>query len=1165
RVADFESESPLGPAVFFDQVEDAVPLDAFLRRHPDLDFGDRIALLEQVGRALAHCHRKEVVHGAVSPDAVLVRRDPTTQSIDARLFNFQLGGSQRVEATTHWSALAQEPWAVYRAPELRQDPTQLTPLADMFSLGALAYFVLTGRPPGETPEDVDRTLADRRALDPRATGASLQDAVAEIVEAATKVAPVERYDDVGEWVELLLDEATTPEAEERPPEADPLTARRGELLGEDLVVEGVLGQGATSRVLEVRRGSDDRRYALKVSLGPDHDDRLAREAHDLRKFRHERIVELVDEVRVGGRPCLLLTLAGTRTLHKHLQTEGPVALDLAHRYGEDLLWALQTLEEKDVFHRDIKPANLGVGSATKGAHHLTLFDFSLADADPTDLHVGTSAYRDPFLAHRGRWDFHAERWSAAVTLHEMLTGVRPRFEGAAIDPEARLHIAAERFDPAVRGTLTAFFERAFARDVKDRFASAAEMRRAFSAALEAVPRDLAPAAAAEGAPEAAPDATDERFFASLDPATPIDALPLSPRARNALDRAGITRAEQLLALPNNRLSAIRGIGTRVAQDILAFRDRWRAARDGAPEAEPPFFAGYRGEDILVETSALPAALASALRDAGLASLAAVASAPTSQVQGLAQRLGLSADAVRSVLAAEHERAGERARPTTLEGWVDALLPPKRKSMKHPRGLFGLDGPLEGRPDASVREYADAAGVTPARVYQALGKARDTWAKHGAFAELRDACAAVVEAAGGALPLSRAAERLRASLAHDRAAPDPTLRVCAAALLRIAAEVDRDDDTALRYVRLHDRVPWLCESDAHLHAVRALGEAADRLAQSPVPASAGKLRRTLRDTVADTPLATLPDERLIELAVDASRHAARSSRLEIYPRGMQAARALALSATVLHGGLDSAQVRERVHLRYPEAEPLPDRPALDELMAAQGYTFGDDGRYHRPGDPESTSLGTRASPLHRHRTALPTQPRAARPASLAAREWDERLRDAVERRAFRVLGVVKDRAVEAAQLIGRRIGVEPVPFDVRFVQAMREEMRAAGMEDDAVVHDTDRAGPADPDWPLLRELAARAAARVADRLLPPRAPLLLVQPGPIARYALTAFLERLRKASEDPAAAAILLLVPSPDTGGIPAINGTLPIPGVLPSQVLWVSREWLQNQHNAAA
>ncbi|MFW6023329.1 MAG: hypothetical protein ACOC9O_01165 [Myxococcota bacterium] len=107
--------------------------------------------------------------------------------------------------------------------------------------------------------------------------------------------------------------------------------------------------------------------------------------------------------------------------------------------------------------------------------------------------------------------------------------------------------------------------------------------------------------------------------------------------------------------------------------------------------------------------------------------------------------------------------------------------------------------------------------------------------------------------------------------------------------------------------------------------------------------------------------------------------------------------------------------------------------------------------------------------------------------------------------------------------------------------------------------------ADPDWPLLRELAARAAARVADRLLPPRAPLLLVQPGPIARYALTAFLERLRKASEDPAAAAILLLVPSPDTGGIPAINGTLPIPGVLPSQVLWVSREWLQNQHNAAA
>lgn len=1166
RVADFESEAPLGPAVFFDAFEDAVPLDAFLRRHPDLDFTDRITLIEQIGRALAHCHRKEVIHGALGPEAVLVRRDPATQALQARLFNFQLGGSQRVEATTHWSALAHEPWAVYQAPELRSDPTQRSPLSDLFSLGALAYFVLTGRAPGESPEDVDRVLAEHRSLDVLATGASVPDGVAELIELATKVAPVERADDANEWVELLLDGVTTPEAEDTPPRVDPITARKDDVLTDDLTVEGVLGQGATARVLAVRRRSDDRRYALKVSLGPEHDERLGHEADALRRLRHPRIVQLVDELRIGHRPALLLTLAGSQPLHKYLAREGVVSLDLAHRYGEDLLGALETLEEQGLHHRDIKPANLGVGSAGKSANHLTLYDFSLVDADEDDLQVGTSAYRDPFLSLRRRWDHDADRWSAAVTLHEMLTGVRPRFEGAAIDPNAPLHIAAERFDPSVRDTLTGFFEQALARDVSGRFGSAAEMRRAYSRAFEGPAREPAPAPeATEPSEHPEPDAEpSDETLAALDPASPIEALPLSPRARNALDRAGITRAEQLLALPNNRLSAIRGIGTRVASEILAFRDRWAALRRGAPSEQTPFFPGYRGEDILVETSALPEPLATAFRDAGLASLGLVASAPASQIEGLARRRDLPADGVRKVLAAEHERAGERARPSTLEGWVAALLPPKNHTMKHPRGLFGLEGPLAGCPDASVKDYAAEAGVTAAAVYLALGKARAIWSKHGALGELRDACAAVVEGAGGAMPLARAADRLRAMLVHDRTADEATLRARAASLCRVVCEVGKDDDDALRYVRLHERTPWLFESDAHARAVRALGEAADRLAQHTPLAAAGKVRRTLRDTVADGPLAALSDERLVELATEASRHAARSSRLEIYPRGMPAARALELSTAVLRSGLDAAQIRERVHLRYPDAEPLPERPALDELMKAQGFAAGDDGRYRRPGEADRTSLATRASSLPRHDTALPHQRRVVSPESLAAREWDERLRDAVERRAFRVLPVVADRAVEAAHCIARRIGTEPIPFDTHFLQAMHEEMHALGIEDD-VVHDTDRTGRADPDWPQLRELAQRAAARVAATLLPPTEPLLLVQPGPLARYELTDFLDRLLKTAEDPDAAAILLLVPAPDTGGIPAINGTLPIPGILPSQVLWVSRQWLENQHNAAA
>ena len=98
-----------------------------------------------------------------------------------------------------------------------------------------------------------------------------------------------------------------------------------------------------------------------------------------------------------------------------------------------------------------------------------------------------------------------------------------------------------------------------------------------------------------------------------------------------------------------------------------------------------------------------------------------------------------------------------------------------------------------------------------------------------------------------------------------------------------------------------------------------------------------------------------------------------------------------------------------------------------------------------------------------------------------------------------------------------------------------------------------------------ELARRAADALADRLLPNAEPLVLVQPGLLARYRLEGFLERLVAAGKSPESAGIVLLVPSVDGAGVPRINGELAVPGLLPSQALWVSHEWLVNRHNAAA
>ena len=1168
RIAGYETDAPLGPTVLFDPFEGGVPLPTFLRQTPDLEFLDRVTIIEQLARALSFCHKKQIFHGGLCPEAVLVRRHPDTGAIETRLFNFQLGASAKVEATSHWSALASDRWAIYQAPELREDATARSSLSDVYSLGAVAYFLFTGRPPGESFVEVARRLSEHRELDPRAVDDGVPQGVANAICFATALSPIQRADDAAEWLELLLDETTRPTPPPTQPELDPLEARKDDRLGTDLRVDAILGQGATARVLRVERDSDPRPYALKVPLSAEHAERLADEAETLTSLRHPRIVQLVERRVLAGRPCLLLSLAGTETLHRYLAREGTVSLDLAARYGDDLLAALEHLEDEQVLHRDIKPANIGVGSVGKGAARLTLFDFSLARASLAELQVGTAAYRDPYLSLRGAWDGAAERWSVAITFHEMLTGARPVLSGTALDASSRLELAAERFDPSVRDALVDFFTRALARDAEQRFPSAKAMRRAWTEALDSSehPRALTPhPASGDGSEEADPSPVGDEVLAAITPDALVETLPLSARAKNALDRAGAVHARDLADLPDNRISAVRGVGRKVAREILDLRARWLALRGLGSGAATPFVAGYRGDDSPLQSTPLDTTLANALSDAGLPTLGAVAAAPHSQIAALAERAGLDIKALRALLDAENRAANERARPSTIEGWIDALLP-KRAHMKHPRLLFGLEGPRVDVLGLTVRELAGLEELTSAAIYIALNRARAAWAKHPAIEELRQDVHTLLDAASGAAPLRDAARFLLARIPHDRLAPATTLDARAAALVRVIAELDKEEDDGIRYLRIADQ-PWICASDAHAAAARELGRAADALAARDVVAGQGETARAFAEAASGTPLADAPPGRLAEIAAAASDRAARSSRLEIYPRGMSADRALALSASLLKSELTPDDVVRRVALRYPDAQPLPSRPALDSLLLVHGLTWSEEtGKYYRPGSSDRTSLHTRShSSLPRFTTALPTQALSMDPEAVVARQFDERLRNAIERRYLRILGVRADRAQKAALTLAERLQVRPIAFDRELIAEMRAQMKRGGIRNDDIVHAADREGRRGKSWPNLLRLAEAAAESLANRLLPPKEPLLLIQLGPLARYRLDAFRARLLEASRAPDAASILLLIPSHDTGGPPRLEGEPPLPGLLASQAMWIPAEWIGNRHNAAA
>ncbi|MFB6351020.1 MAG: hypothetical protein ABEK29_04420, partial [Bradymonadaceae bacterium] len=120
------------------------------------------------------------------------------------------------------------------------------------------------------------------------------------------------------------------------------------------------------------------------------------------------------------------------------------------RFGNHLCQIVTDLRRAKLHHRDIKPSNLGVGQVetNRGPTSLLLFDFSLHDIGIERTRAGTDAYRDPFIAERGEWDFAADRYSAALVLYEMVTQRLPSWGDAGANPavveDAELQLDEER-------------------------------------------------------------------------------------------------------------------------------------------------------------------------------------------------------------------------------------------------------------------------------------------------------------------------------------------------------------------------------------------------------------------------------------------------------------------------------------------------------------------------------------------------------------------------------------------------------------------------------------------------------------------------------------------------------------------------------------------------
>jgi serine/threonine protein kinase len=1134
-----------------------------------------LKILEQVADALGYCHRKNVLHRGLYPGAVLVKRKGNGgpgDGIETKLYNFQLAQSEDSQGTVHLSQLGGDQALVYRAPEVIEDPKTAQTASDVFSLGALAYFLFTGRHPGNTLAERYRLLQqaggylspaalaavdDSFALGKKPGAPSTDDEAAgddvaapgdleEVLKFGTHQSPIERSNEPIEWVQILINELTTPPAPApAAPELDPLEARVGQSMA-GFLIEKVLGTGSTARVLRVSK--EGRRYALKVSRSADLDERLRSEAVTLKKLRGDRIVAHYDTLTIAGRTALLLEDAG-ETLAEILNKEGAQSLDYAKRWGEDLLLALRELEKRHVLHRDIKPANLAVPSGeAKRTRNLFLFDFSLAEIDPAAVDVGTPVYRDPFVTAGRGWDEAADRFSAAMTLYEILTGARPRWGTGQVPATAsteEMTIEAERFDPAVRDRLLAFFKKAFARDAALRHDSAESMREEWQASFLS-PK---PVAAEAAAPAQGID------FTALRADTPIRAIEgLSARAKNALDRAGVIQVEEAFGLPENQLSALRGVGRETQKEILHFVQGLKAAQIQA-SAEAAFLPSFAGEDVAItELHGLSAAAVRALEGSGLVRARETAAAPRARLARLLDKVPDGLGELERALRAAR-RVDPESEPRSIEDWVHRAFPREGKQAEYVRELFGIDQAPGGGYAKDSSDLARRHRVAQPNISVALGKARERWRSDATLQPLSERVLGDLATLGGAARVDRAAELLLNALPHE---PGESAERGARALVRLVAE----SSAHLKSGRLGEGW-WLAESAAHLTLAKLLGQAADAIsAREPLP-SFEQARDELFGLVQGTVMSGVPAERLVALAADASSKAALSARLELYPRGLSAERALRLSASALSSPrLTPERIRQVVALRYPEAEPLPSEgQRLESLLQGLGLTLRD-GFFERAALFVQSTEGTQIA--HGARAARARKP-TTDPEEQARREFEERVKVAARSRAFRVLEVNAAYADRAGAELAAMLGVTPISLEREVLHALDALVREREIGDDNVVYDTDHKGPdGSEDWAMLCEFVGESADRVVRALAAKKGTLLLTQPGILARYGLSSALHTLLQATQQDDGPGVFLVVPAlSDPSPTPVLHaphGSLPIPLSSPAQRLPIPDIWISNE-----